>query len=198
MLLTRVPGYVWLLLAGGFRRLLRVFIKPLFAHCGENVRFNPLDRFSYGTISIGNDVFINAGACFGAKKGITIGNKVMFGANVTIRGGNHNTSILGMYMADNHEKRPEDDQPVVIEDDVWVGASAIILKGVTIGRGAIIAAGAVVTKDVCPYSVVGGVPAQFIRYRWSIAEIIEHEKILYPPASRLSEKTLSRLNVSRH
>src|SRR5260221_345194 len=55
---------------------------------------------------------------------------------------------------------------IVIEDDVWIGINAIILPKVTIGRGAIIAAGAVVTKDVEPYAVVGGVPARLIKYRF--------------------------------
>jgi len=187
MQLTQMPGKAWLLFAGGFRRFLRIVLRPLFAECGHNVRFNPFDRFSYGTIRIGNDVFINTGACFSAKEGITIGSKVMFGPNVTIRGGNHNTSVLGRFMADIHEKRPEDDLPVVIEHDVWVGAGAIILKGVTIGRGSIVAAGAVVTKNVKPYSIVAGVPASLIRYRWSTDEIVEHEKVLYPLEKRLSD-----------
>ena len=55
--------------------------------------------------------------------------------------------------------------PIVIEDDVWIGARVIILKGVTIGKGSIIGAGSVVTKDVEPYSIVGGNPAKLIRKR---------------------------------
>lgn len=176
--LRRIPGKTWLLLAGVVRRFFRAMIRPLFAQCGHNVRFNPFDQFSYNTISIGHDVFIGSGACFSARKGIAIGNKVMFGPNVTIRGGNHNTSVLGKYMADIQEKRPEDDQPVTIENDVWVGAGVIILKGVVIGRGAIIAAGAVVTRSVAPYSIVAGVPAQHIRFRWTTEEILQHERIL--------------------
>ena len=57
--------------------------------------------------------------------------------------------------------------PPIIGNDVWIGANAIILQGVTIGDGAIIAAGAVVTKDVPPYAIVGGVPAKVIKYRFS-------------------------------
>jgi maltose O-acetyltransferase len=190
MCLKRIPGKLWLLLAGGVRRSLRALLRPLFAQCGHNVRFNPFDTFSYDTICIGEDVFIGAGACFSAKKRITIGNKVMFGPDVMIRGGNHNTSVLGKFIADVHEKRLEDDLPVVIEDDAWVGARAIILKGVTIGRGAIVAAGAVVTKDVPPYAIAGGIPAKIISFRWSIEEIEEHERMLYVPEKRISVENL--------
>ena len=78
-----------------------------------------------------------------------------------------------------NEKKPTDDQNVMIEDDVWVGARSIILKGVTIGRGSVIAAGSVVNKDVPRYSIVGGVPAKVMRYRWNSETIKQHEKILY-------------------
>lgn len=95
-------------------------------------------------------------------------------------------------MIDVKDKRPEDDQPVVIEEDVWVGARAMILKGVRIGRGAIIAAGAVVTRSVPPYAVAGGVPARVIKFRWPVDEILRHETALYPPKSRLSREDLDR------
>jgi maltose O-acetyltransferase len=165
---------------------MRVIIRPLFAKCGHNVRFDPSDNFSYGTISIGNNVYIGSGAYFSTKKVIRIGNDVMFGPGVSLLGGNHNTSVIGRFMCNVHEKRPDDDLDIVIDNDVWVGARATILKGVTVGRGAIVAAGAVVTQDVAPYSIVGGVPARRLRYRWTAEEIREHEKTLYEPADRLS------------
>ena len=58
------------------------------------------------------------------------------------------------------------DQPVVIEEEVWCGANVTILKGVTIGRGSVVAAGAVVTKSCPPYSIIGGVPAKVLRKRF--------------------------------
>ncbi len=61
--------------------------------------------------------------------------------------------------------------PVTIGNDVWIGARAIILDGITIGDGAIIAAGSLVTKDVPPYAIIGGIPAKVIKYRFKIAEI---------------------------
>ena len=68
---------------------------------------------------------------------------------------------------------------MVIEEDVWCGANVVILKGVTIGRGSIVAAGSVVTKSCPPYSVIGGVPAKVIKRKFTEAQIIEHERILY-------------------
>ncbi|MDD2287405.1 MAG: DapH/DapD/GlmU-related protein [Bacteroidales bacterium] len=73
-----------------------------------------------------------------------------------------------------------------MEKDVWIGCNVTLLAGVTVGRGSIIAAGAVVTKDVPPYSVVGGIPARVIKFRWdTIEEILQHENILYPTEKRL-------------
>jgi acetyltransferase-like isoleucine patch superfamily enzyme len=151
-----------------------------FALIGEDVKFDAISSsFSYSSIIIGSHVYIGPGAFFSASESsITIGNKVLFGPKVTIMGGDHNISPIGQYMYDVKHKEPNDDLPVVIQDDVWVGTGAIILKGVTIGMGAVVAAGAVVTKDVPPYSIVGGVPAKVISMRFSESEIIEHKRIL--------------------
>ena len=141
---------------------------------GKNFSFtNPSNMY------LGNDVFIADGAVFSASlASITIGNKVMFGPQVMIRTGNHNTREIGRYMFDVKNKREDDDLPVRIEDDVWVGARVIILKGVTIGKGSIIAAGAVVSRDVPPYSIAGGVPAKVIKMRFTPEEIATHENLL--------------------
>ena len=84
----------------------------------------------------------------------------------------------------------ENDAPVIIEDDVWTGANITILKGVTIGRGSVIAAGAVVNKSCPPYSIIGGVPAKVLKYRFSIEEVLKHERLLYPENKRLTEEEL--------
>lgn len=131
-----------------------------FASIGRNVTFNPLNSdFYYSHIHIGNDVQIGERASFIASIAhIYIGNKVLFGPRVTIRGGNHRADIPGRYIYDikDNEKYPTDDEDVTIEDDVWIGCNVTILKGVRIGRGSIVAAGAVVNKDVPPYCIMGG------------------------------------------
>lgn len=93
---------------------------------------------------------------------------------------------------DCNEKLPQNDAPVVIEDDVWCGANVTILKGVTIGRGAVIAAGAVVTKSCPPYSIVGGVPAKILKYRFNKEQILQHENTLYPIKERLTMEKLEQ------
>ena len=101
----------------------------------------------------------------------------MFGPNVTFMGGDHRVDVLGKYMIDIKTKLPENDQPVIINEDVWVGANVIILKGVTIGEGSIIAAGSLVTKDVEEYTIVGGIPAKILKRRFSKEEIITHNRL---------------------
>lgn len=117
--------------------------------------FPPFHTDSGKHTVFGKNVFINSGCKFQDQGGISIGNNVLIGHNVVL------ATI-------NHGEKPEERgdmylKPIVIEDDVWIGANATVLQGVTIGKGAIVAAGAVVTKDVEPYTVVGGVPARFIK-----------------------------------
>ena len=122
---------------------------------------------------------------------LTIGKKVIFGPHPTIITGDHRIDVVGKFIIDSHEKLPQNDAPVTIEDDVWTGANITILKGVIIGRGTVIAAGAVVTKSCPPYAIIGGVPAKIIKYRFTIDEILEHEKKLYPEKERLTREELT-------
>jgi acetyltransferase-like isoleucine patch superfamily enzyme len=148
---------------------------PLFSKHGKNIKIFPLNSFfSYENIEIGNYVFIGPGAHFTSIKKIYIGNKIMFGPKVTIIGGDHNVSEVGMYMYDVEQKLEHNDQEIHIMDDVWIGARAIILKGVTINRGSIVAAGSLVNKDVPAYSIVGGVPAKVLKSRFSETELKLH------------------------
>ena len=187
-------GAVILLLMKSWRRLRMHFLAPLFCSHGKRFIFDPSGWYSYANIAVGEDVSIGPGAFFSASmSSLSIGDKVMFGPNVTIMCGDHNVSQVGCFMKDVKIKRPEDDQPVVIESDVWVGCGVTILKGVRVGRGAIIAAGAVVNRDVPPYTIVGGVPARPIKVRWSFDEILRHEAALYPPEQRLSAEDIRSL-----
>ncbi|MBP7508929.1 MAG: hypothetical protein KA807_14020 [Prolixibacteraceae bacterium] len=101
----------------------------------------------------------------------------MFGPCVHIHGGNHIVNEIGIYM-DEVQKEPGSDGIVIIEDDVWIGANAIILCGVHIGKGSVIGAGSIVTKDVPPYSISVGNPAKTIKMRFTEEEIDIHERTL--------------------
>ena len=150
-----------------------------FAECGENVYVGHDCDFIHKNIYCGHHIYIGERASFKSSIAkIYIGNYVMFGPNVTIRGGNHRIDIVGEYMYNVRDKLPENDADVHIKDDVWVGCNATILKGVTIGEGAVVAAGAIITKDVPPYAIVGGNPAKIIRYRFLEEEIRLHRQML--------------------
>lgn len=106
-------------------------------------------------ISIGKDVFINSGCHFQDQGGITIGDGSLIGHNVVLATINHD--LLPSQKRKNHYA------PITIGSNVWIGSNAVILPGVTIGEWAVVAAGAVVTKDVPPYTVVGGTSAKIIK-----------------------------------
>lgn len=166
-------------------------LMPLFREHGRNIRFDPDGFYSFENIVLGSDVNLGIGpTLMAAKSTIRIGNKVMFGPYVTLVGGNHNASEIGRFMFDVSEKRPGDDLGVIVEDDVWIGTRAVILRGVTLGRGSIVAAGSVVTKSVPPYAIVAGCPARIIKFRWGVETIIRHEEVLYNLDCRIPEDRL--------
>lgn len=184
--LVSVPYGLFVQLRRVSRAIRMRLLRSHFKSCGTNVRFDPDGSYSYSTISLGCDVFIGYRPLLAAaESSIRIGSKVMLGPYVSIIGGDHNTSEVGTAMIDVKKKRKKDDADVVIEDDVWIGAHAIILKGVTVGRGAIVGAGAVVKKDVPPYAVAVGSPAKVVKFRWDVETILRHEEALYSPTSRI-------------
>ena len=133
---------------------------PNFGARGENV-YIPDDLIIAGAenISLGSNVsFGPRSLIYTTRATLSIGSHVMFGPEVMIITGDHRIDIQGMYMDEvtNEMKLPENDRPVVIEDDCWIGARVTILKGVTIHTGCVIAAGAVVLKDVPEYSIYYG------------------------------------------
>lgn len=115
------------------------------------------------------------------------------GAGCTIIPGDHVPTVgVPQYLAGKLHINDVDGE-IIIGEDAWVGAGTILLSHCRIGRGAVVAAGAVVSKPVPPYAVVAGIPAKIIATRFSIEQIIEHESILYPPAERMSKEELKNL-----
>ena len=173
------------------KHLLMRIMRSLFASHGEKFYFDPKGTYSFKNIYVGEDVNLGIKPILMASlSDIRIGNHVMFGPEVVVVGGGHNTSYVGQYMAEVHEKTGNEDLGVIIDDDVWVGARAVILRGVKVGRGAIVAAGSVITKSVPPYAIVAGAPATIIKFRWNVETIVAHEEKLYKIEKRFSEKKL--------
>jgi acetyltransferase-like isoleucine patch superfamily enzyme len=106
---------------------------------------------------------------------VKMGNYVMIGKDLLITGNDHLFNNVKKPVIFSGRPKPK---LTIIGDDVWIGSRATIIAGVVIGRGAIIATGAVVTRNVDPYSIVAGVPAKLIRMRFSFDEIVEHDKLL--------------------
>lgn len=193
--IIRLLVFTGLKLKSVWNRMLIIYYRNKFAECGSQVTFTPLaSNIYYEHVSVGDCVHIGPGALLMATKEshIFIKDKVLIGPEVSIVAGNHSTHILGKLMYDYkiEDKLSSDDEPVVIENDVWIGTGAIILKGVTISRGAIVAAGALIIKNVPPYSIVGGVPAKVLKFRWTPEEIIQHEAMVYPEDERLTREEL--------
>lgn len=115
---------------------------PFSTDCGKNIH-------------VGKNVFINSGCCFQDQGGIFIGDGVLIGHNVVLATLNHSV--------DPQKRSDMFPAPIRIGNNVWIGAQATVLPGVTIDDGAIVAAGAVVTRDVPANVIVGGVPAKIIK-----------------------------------
>ncbi len=150
-----LPSMEGMLVRYGFYKLLFKKIKSL-ALIYPGVYFT----HTYG-IEAGHNFSVNSGAILDGRGGITIGDGVMIGPHTAIYSSGHNYTQTDRPMTSlDHVIAP-----VIISDDVWIGAHVCITGGITIGRGAIVAAGAVVTKDVEPYTIVSGVPAHVIGKR---------------------------------
>lgn len=136
-----------------------------FKSYGKGVHIERRNRFigDKKKIEIGDDVYIGIGGTYHADGGLKIGSGTKIAHKVEIATFNH------IYDGDKLETIPFDEhysfKPVVINENAWIVAYALILPGVTIGEGSVVAMGAVVTKDVPKYANVGGNPAMIIKYR---------------------------------
>ena len=143
----------------GAKRLRAFCARHMLTSCGENVNVERHARFGRG-VTLGDRSGIGINASIGEQT--HIGSDVMMGPDCVIYTRNHRFDRLDIPMREQGYGPVE---PVEIGDDYWIGGRVTILPGVHVGNGAVIAAGAVVTKDVPPYAVVGGVPAKIIYNR---------------------------------
>lgn len=172
-----------------FKKLKQIRCKLLLVG-KRKIAFGKMSTFGRGTVfyapnrmTIGKNVYI--GKYCSLETDIEIGNDVLIGNNVGLIGKyDHDYSCLGKSIKDSPWIGDADYQfkgkglKIVVEKDVWIGYGSIVVSGVHIGRGAIVAAGSVVLKDVAPYSIVAGNPAREISKRFTEDQIREHEKVL--------------------
>jgi len=156
-------------------RVYNLLNNPRKIMIGDQSHINgELHLFGYGgEIIIGDRCFIGEGTRIWSGNKITIGNNVLISHNVNIMDTNshelnHQERAIGFLqiITEGHPKKAVNinTAPIVISDNAWINFNCTILKGVTIGKGAIIAAGTLITKDVPPFALVGGNPARIIKY----------------------------------
>jgi len=145
---TRVQGRVRVENYGG-----RIEIGPRVRIDGRTVpvELNCVDS----TLTLGAGTYLNYGSSISSHAGVTIGNNCLIG--------NYALIMDSDYHSLTDRSQPGEAAPIVLEDDVWIATRAMVLKGVRIGAGAVVAAGAVVTSDVAPRTLVAGVPARMVR-----------------------------------
>ena len=143
----------------GAKKLRRSCAKLILPHCGKNVNIEHGAKFAWD-LSIGDNSGVGVNALLSPQ--ITIGNDVMMGPECMMFTSNHGIGRRDIPMW-QQESSPT--RPIVIGNDVWIGARVIILPGVHVGDGSIIGAGSIVTHDVPPYGIVAGNPARLIRMR---------------------------------
>ena len=149
---------------------------------------NPKNVFLYENTKIVDGVIMATNAKFIMKKGAGSAE------GLTVITGSHERRVGRFYRSiTESEKKKGLDKDVIVEEDVWIGVNVTLLSGVTIGRGGTIAAGAVVTKSTPPYSINGGVPCKFIKFYWTIDQILEHESKLYPEEERYTREQLEAI-----
>lgn len=170
-----------------------VFFKARLGYCGKNVNFRNIKPiptkvlsrvYLYDNTTLNNFSFITAGGKFIMKSGSGAS------SGLTIITGNHQRQIGQFFQSKTAYLNLDVEKDIVVEEDAWIGANVTLLSGVCIGRGATVGAGAVVLRSVPPYSVVMGNPAKIIGFSFTPAEIIEHEKGLYPETERLPLEVL--------
>ena len=135
----------------------------LLAQAGSNLRIaEGVIIYNPSMVSVGDNCYLGTGTqLYPWNERITIGNNVLIAAGVRMITRKHGFGDSARPMSE----QGYDNAPIVIEDDVWIGFQVVVLPNVTIGKGSIVGANAVVTRDVEPYSIVGGVPARLIRER---------------------------------
>ena len=186
---------------GGVCRFYKHYVYPSIAqygYLGNNAKIHtPAFIVGAGNVCLSENVSIGPDSIiYAPKTKVYIKRNSYSGPRLFISTGNH-YSMVGKFsrLVTDEDKKKDGvvlNWDVTIDEDVWIGANVTILCK-HIGRGAIIAAGAVVKDNVPPYTIVGGVKAKFLKFRFTIDEIIQHEKALYAERDRYTKEELESL-----
>lgn len=198
-------------IANGLKRIFKVFqrynriINIILAEIPERYDFAsfaeesilglPAHVANPQNVFVGNHVRIQSGLTIinAPTERVSIGDYSVIAPNVTIVTNSHRSTVgkTQFEISETHENDKSGD--VMIGEDVWIGTNSTILPGVQIGRGAIIGAGAVVTKNVPPYSVFAGVPAKIIAAVFRKEDILLHESKIYSQEDRMPKEAIDKL-----
>lgn len=173
----------------------KIYLRKQFAKIDKTVTLpksleisNPSNIYLEEYVNIGNHATLYA-----TNASIKIGKYFISGPGLKIATGNHERRV-GRFCASITESEKNHnlnlDKEVIIHEDVWAGFNVVILAGAEVSRGCTIAAGSVVSGYCPPYSICGGIPARFIKFYWTIEQIIEHESQLYDISERMSRTSL--------
>ena len=176
-----------------FRKIVKTYLRPRFVRYFRRLRFLENDVVleklrRKGLLEVGKHTYgrVIVDAYEGSEEELKIGKYCSISRDVRfINGGIHPLDWVSLYpfrikwkmKGALEDGTPASKGPIHVENDVWLGTGSTILSGVTIGNGAIIMAGSIVTKDVPPYTIVGGVPAKIVKRRFNDEEIKALEKI---------------------
>lgn len=161
------------------RKLYSKFLKKRYcmANLGEGFRWGYKWHVKRRCLSVGHFAFIGSNAWIIYPT--VIGDLTLVAPHFKIAGNDHGIYECGKPIRISKPDVPYREKVTIIGSEVWVGQNVTIIHGVNVGRGAVIAAGSVVTMDVPPYTVVGGVPARQIKKRFTAEDVIAHEQIVY-------------------
>lgn len=170
------------------------YSKANFGYFGRNIIIiPPFDASNYNNIYLYDNVTLNDATIYATHANFIMKRYSTAAKGLKVICGNHERRIGRFCFSITDEDKNFNvglDRDICVEEDVWLGMNVTLLGGVRVGRGATVASGAVVTRDVPPYSIVGGTPAKFIKFYWTKEQIIEHEKILYNINERINPKLL--------
>lgn len=171
------------------------YSKRKFGYCADNVSLTPPLFFSNPkNVYLMGDNGLNSASIYTTNAKFIMKPHSGAAEGLKVSTGNHAMMLGRFYRSITEDEKPKGlDKDVVVESDVWIGRNVILLSGVTIGRGCTVAAGAVVTKSMPPYTVVAGVPAQPIKLKWTIEQVIQHERMLYSESERLTREALEAI-----